>query len=444
MPFSRRTVVEAMLLFATNCICGMKATNSAHAAVTRDVYDVTHFGAKGDGHSDDTDAIRKAMARAAASKHPAHVYFPNGRYLFSSLEEQFDDVEFSGDAAVLISTLPIGTPQPAIWLHAKRLWVHDLALDYTEALDVRQPGTVESRKPNAYGLRLGGVRDPHLWNAQSVRVERVWVSNARGGGIQVSYASNVTVRGCRVRQVLGNGLGFDDCVSNVIAEDNDIALTGDDLLVIVTDKRVPDGTRNVVFRRNTVAQGYAKGIASSGVRGMIIEDNHVSDTFAGGIVVFSDSYYALGRSTNVTVRANTVQNAGKFFGKGQFRNQESSVGSSIYVAGGSSNVTIRGNRLSGSVRDGIVVTTINGLSIVKNSVIDHPGVGILVGDPSDKNTKRISNFQIVQNSLRGNRDGIIVGAATNGTITGNTIVLNPAGRGHDLLVANSSAVIVEK
>lgn len=435
MPFRRRTVVKALMLFATNPV---------HAAMTRDVYDVTRFGAKGDGHSDDTNAIRKAMAHAAASKNPVHVYFPKGRYLFSTLEEQFGDVEVSGGAAVLVSTLPIGAPQPAIWLHAKRLWVHDLALDYTEALDVLKPGTVESRKPNAYGLRLGGARDPHLWNAQSVRVERVQVSNARGGGIQVSYASNVTVQSCRVRQVLGNGLGFDDCVANVIAEDNDIALTGDDLLVIVTDKRVPEGTRNVIFRRNTVAQGFAKGIASSGVRGMIIEDNQVSDTFAGGIVVFADSYYGLGRSTHVTVRANSVKNAGHFFGKGQFRNQASSVGSSIYVAGGSSDVTLRDNTLIGSVRDGIVVTTINGLSIVGNTVTDHPGVGILVGDPRNKTAKRISNFQIMHNTLQGNRDGIIVGSATNGTIAGNRIALAAAGQGHDLLVANSSAVIVQK
>lgn len=435
MPFRRRTVVQALMLLGANPL---------QAARARVIYDVTRYGAKGDGYTDDTNAIRKAMGLAAASKQPAHVYFPTGRYLFSWLEETFDDVEVSGNAAVLVSTLPIGTPQPAIWLHAKRLWIHDLTLDYTQALDVRTPGTVESRKPNAYGLRLGGVRDPQMWVSQSVRVERIQVSNARGGGIQVSYASNVTVQNCRVRQVLGNGLGFDDCVANVIAQDNDIALTGDDLLVIVTDKRVPDGTRNVIFRRNTVAQGYAKGIASSGVRGMVIEDNHVSDTFAGGIVVFADSYYGLGQSAHVTVRANTVQNAGKFFGRGQFRKQASSVGSSIYVAGGSSDVIICNNRLSRSVRDGIVVTTITGLSIARNMVIDHPGVGILVGDPNDRDTRRICDFQIMHNTLEGNRDGIIVGAATHGIISDNRITLNPAGYGRALLVDNTSDVIVKK
>ncbi|NKJ40325.1 right-handed parallel beta-helix repeat-containing protein [Rhizobium sp. SG570] len=440
----RRTLIEALMLFATAHACGLRPVSSARAAMKREIYDVTDFGAKGDGRSDNTDAIRRTMTRAAASKNPTHVYFPKGRYVFSDLEEQFDDVEFSGDAAVLVSTLPIGTHQPAIWLHAKRLWVHDIAVDYTDAIDVRQPGMVESRKPNAYGLRLGGVRDPHLWNADFVTVERVQVSNARGGGIQVSYASNVTVRGCRVRQVLGNGLGFDDCVINVLAEGNDIALTGDDLLVIVTDFRVPNGTRNVIFRRNSVAQGYAKGIASSGVHGMIIEDNKVSDTFAGGIVVFSDSYYGLGRSIDVTVSGNTVKYAGHFFGEGQFRKRASSVGSSIYVAGGSADVAIRANTLIGSVRDGIVATTIKGLSIVKNVVLDHPGVGILVGDPSDKDMEQVSNFQIAFNTVRGNRDGIIVGSATNGTVTGNAIALDPDRKGHALLVANSRAVIVQK
>jgi len=438
----RRRLLKASLLFATGCAAW--PVSDVHAAIEREIYDVSDFGAKGDGRNDDTDAIRTAMAQAAASRTPATVHFPKGRYIFSTLEEQFDDIEFSGDGAVLVSTLPVGTPQPAIWLHARKLWIHDLSLDYTDAIDVRRPGVVESRKPNAYGLRLGGARDPHLWNAELVRVERVQVTNARGGGIQVSHASNVTVRGCRIRQVLGNGLGFDGCVANVLAEDNDIALTGDDLLVIVTDFRVPNGTRNVIFRRNTVAKGYAKGIASSGVNGMVIEENTVSDTFAGGIVVFSDSYYRLGRSIDVTVNGNTVKAAGRFFGEGQFRREASPVGNSIYVAGGSANVAIRGNTLIGSVRDGIVVTTIKGLSIVKNNVLDHPGVGILVGDPSDIDTKRVSHFQIAFNSVRDNRDGIIVGSATDGTITDNVITLAPPGRGQALVVANSSAVIVQK
>ncbi len=143
-------------------------------------------------------------------------------------------MEFSGKAATLVSTLPLGDPQPAIWLHARRLWIHDITLDFAVPLDVRLPGVVASRKPNAYGLRLGGVRDPHLWISETVLVERVHVSHARGGGIQVSYASNVTVRDCHVRQVLGNGLGFDDCVENVLAEDNDIA----------RDRRRPAGHRH--------------------------------------------------------------------------------------------------------------------------------------------------------------------------------------------------------
>ena len=439
----RRTVIKALTLLAAAGGSGLRPVHSAHAAVPRQIYDVTDFGAKGDGLSDDTDAIRRAMARAAASQGPVHVYFPQGRYVFSSLEEHFGDVEFSGKAATLVSTLPLGDPQPAIWLHARRLWIHDITLDFAVPLDVRLPGVVASRKPNAYGLRLGGVRDPHLWISETVLVERVHVSHARGGGIQVSYASNVTVRDCHVRQVLGNGLGFDDCVENVLAEDNDIALTGDDLLVIVTDFRVPGGTKNVVFRRNTVAQGYAKGIASSGVRGMVVEDNTVGETYAGGIVIFSDTYYQLGTSTHVMVRRNTVRNAGRFFGQGQFRAEASSVGNSVYVAGGSADVAVHDNTLVGSVRDGIVATTIDGLSIVKNVVLDHPGVGILVGDPGAKDMKRVSNFEIASNTVRGNRDGIIVGSATNGTVSGNTITLASERKGRSLLVVNSSMVTVQ-
>lgn len=426
MKISRRHILKASLIALARYV----TPKAAYPDSKEDFFDVTLFGAAGDGRRDDTEAISRAMAKAASSKRPAHIFFPKGTYLFTNIEEYFDDVEISGENATIISTLPIGTPTPALWLHGNRIWIHDLTIDYRIPLDIRDPGVVAGRKPNAYGLRLGGSRDPVFKVSRSVLVERISVSNARGGGIQISYSSNVTVRKCKIRQVLGNGLGFDDCLDNVVAEDNDIALAGDDLLIIVTDKRVPEGTTNVTIQRNKVTEGYAKGIASSGVNGMTIKDNIVSSTFAGGIMVFSDTFYGLGSSRNVSVSGNNITNAGKFFGEGQFRTEPCPVGDSIYIGAGSANVTVVDNVVSSSVRDGIVVTNIDGLNISNNVVVDHPGAAILVGNLQGGGKTLITKFEIKSNLLQGNRDGILIGSAENGVVESNIITLdrNNSGR----------------
>lgn len=47
--------------------------------------DVTDFGARGDGQSDDTEAIRRAV-EAAAGGHGGTVYFPPGVFLCGRVE----------------------------------------------------------------------------------------------------------------------------------------------------------------------------------------------------------------------------------------------------------------------------------------------------------------------------------------------------------------------
>ena len=45
------------------------------------VYNVKEYGAKADGRTDDTEAIKKAFA--AVKRHYQMIYFPNGTYLLS-------------------------------------------------------------------------------------------------------------------------------------------------------------------------------------------------------------------------------------------------------------------------------------------------------------------------------------------------------------------------
>lgn len=65
---------------------------------------VRDFGARGDGVTDDGDAVRRAIAAAAAGP-KRHLFFPAGRYLLSSIREPNNEhvVKLSGTRDLLIS-----------------------------------------------------------------------------------------------------------------------------------------------------------------------------------------------------------------------------------------------------------------------------------------------------------------------------------------------------
>lgn len=65
------------------------------------------YGAKGDGVTDDTDAINKAVSDGvrcgpdcgSSTIYPAVVYFPPGTYLVSSPIVQYFNTEFLGNVS---------------------------------------------------------------------------------------------------------------------------------------------------------------------------------------------------------------------------------------------------------------------------------------------------------------------------------------------------------
>lgn len=427
----RRKVLGAFLLIPSLTASGIASARDVRGSDRhpsfpddrrrmRQLINVTTRGGRGDNHTDNTACILKCLEELKAAG-GGTLFFPPGNYRFSSIDFEIQSLEMFGKDATLISTLPKVTKLPALWLRAANLHVHDLTIDYADPIDVRIATEVEARGADAYGLRLGGRRKPTALFASQVRIERVNVRYARGGGIQVSYASNVVVQDCSVHQALGNGIGFDGCLRNVKAIRNIVDSTGDDLLVVVTDNSVPSGTKDVLFAYNKVSNGFAKGIASSGVDGMLIEHNEVVNTFAGGIVVMSDTFYNLGRSVNVIVRENTVREAGKNFGAKLFRIAASNVGDSIYISSGTRNVSIIGNDLADGVRDGIVVTNSSGIRVEQNRVKHHPYVGIHVGNSDRPGPPLIDKVTVIGNTVATCSTGVLIGRTSDGIVRGNVV-----------------------
>lgn len=378
------------------------------------------FGVRQGAAYDNTVALSAALA-AATAHGSAKIVFEPGTYRFSHLDAFVQDLIVEGNGATLISTLPVGTAIPAVWLRGAKLNISDLTIDFNDPLDVRTPGMVQSRHPNAYGLRLGGVRDPARFVAQQVVVRHVSVKNARGGGIQISYASNVLVANCHVEQALGNGIGFDNCTRNVRATANVVRWCGDDLLIVVTDSSVPLGTKDVLLSKNVVSNGFAKGIASSGTDGIVVSKNSVSFTFGPGIALFSDAFYKLGLTKNAVVVGNVVAKAGHFFGAGLFKEKPATTADGVYVGNGASNIRIISNTILQPFHHGIVATSVDQIDITGNKVIKAGALAILVGDPSVRIRRRIGQFTIKGNVIVGGQGGIVAGSAKVGVIAKNEV-----------------------
>src|SRR5262249_54388611 len=160
-------------------------------------------------------------------------------------------------------------------------------VDFTNSFDMRHRGR------NGYGLRIGGRRDPTPRFVSEITVENVTIRNARNGGISIYKSALARVVGCTVIHALGKGIGFDGCTDSIMASENIVHGTGDDMLVVVTDATVPGGTRSAIFSNNIVRNGEAKGIASSGVDRLLICGNIIENTYAAGVGVIEDTFYGL-------------------------------------------------------------------------------------------------------------------------------------------------------
>ena len=74
---------------------------------TQPVFNIKDFGAVGDGKTDDTAAINRAIADGGrcgpdcgtSTTVPAVVYFPSGKYLVSSPIIQYYNTQFLGDVS---------------------------------------------------------------------------------------------------------------------------------------------------------------------------------------------------------------------------------------------------------------------------------------------------------------------------------------------------------
>lgn len=342
--------------------------------LTHPLHNVTDYGAKGDGKTDDTKAIQNALDSMTEG---GTLVFPAGEYLYSSsLRVTHDGVRLSGYGGAHLHQ--VSTPDTmAITLRANETGVYGFRLSSAVnkraehanyiivAKDVSNVEIIDNQIESA-GILIDGVKG-YLLSRNSV-------SNSTADSIrQVDGATNGQVLGNIVRDsgddmismigTVGHGL-----VSNVLVEGNDLSRQQWSRGIAVA------GGENITIRNNVISHtSYGAGIMVTqeddyntyGARNVLIEGNQISHVQTTGTTLTGErtghaainiSSERNGSVRDILVRNNTVVDAAysglrtrlnacnvAFVDNYLFDIQQSAIDLDLRVGPGSCSVVCTGN-----------------------------------------------------------------------------------------------------
>lgn len=326
-PLSRRRLVTWGAAGVAGAALPLVAAGTGHADPVPEnmgggapgrVFDVTHFGARGDGVTIDTDAINRAIA--AAANGGGMVYFPAGTYASYSIHLQSNVFLYLGLNATLLAASPANgrgydpAEQPGAgnpyqdfghshW-HNSLIWGENLT-----DIVIGGPGTIDGK-----GLVSGGslesaplqgnkilalklcrnvvVRDITMVNGghfcilptgvDNFRIDNVVIDTNRDG-IDIDCCKNVRISNCTVNSPNDDGIVLKSSYAlNEVRDTENVTIdnclvSGYDLGTLVngTFKTGPYG-RTGRIKCGTESNGGFKNIAISNVifeycRGLALE-----------------------------------------------------------------------------------------------------------------------------------------------------------------------------
>jgi hypothetical protein len=427
--------------------------------------DVSAFGAKGDGVTDDTAAIQKAVDSAAAGGGGV-VTVPPGTYLVKGIKLR-TGVSLIGSGAATVLEAPPGTGS-IIWFAAgkqTRIRIAHLVLDggkakqTDEGIGVSLRGnsavtelvvervTFQNHKGRAIlivgehsDLMFSDIRIVdtdgtaiEIQSGKDIRIDRAVIlnpggkSNARAHGIYTTYRSNVhnlSITNCRIEGAGHHNIFLGDA-SEVRIENNYIHYAGridGSGSGIQANRAYAKTMRGLSIRGNTFesSQGYA--ICTSAVNEFIVTGNR----FLSGADPAMRIQGEEGEPSNWMVSNNLFLNIG-------------SMG--VVVVGQaehSHNAAISGNVFRGCRMSPVVISGGRNIAITGNTIVDN-GKDWAKGKPDPESYAGILLSAASHIVITGNRIGNTAGNATqsygvyetescaDNTIFGNDLTNNAAG-----------------
>ncbi len=327
-------------------------------ALTLNVTDAT-YGAKGDGVTDDTAAIQRAVTAAAGTNGTVHV--PEGTYLINALTSIYlkSNMTFSMATGAVLRAIPNGSGNYGI--------VRIKDASYVNVLG----GTIQGERLAHTGTTGEWGHGLIMSNAHHVVIEGVTSKECWGDGFDVMFSSDVTM-------------------CNVVADRNrrqGISITSVDGLVI----------RNSTFK-NTAGTLPESGLdiepnAGETVNNVLITGCTFTGNAGNGIQVgVPIKHTGLAWVKNVVVDGNTSSgNGGNTLSASprsgiqvsnspghQLTNNTltGNIGNGVLMRDGANGVLARGNSITSNSADGFQEYLCNDTVITSNIVTNNGGHGI--------------------------------------------------------------------
>lgn len=278
MPSSRRDALRFGAVGATSA--GLAAAGAQHAAAEpaggRDSwFDVTKFGARGDGRTIDSPAINRAVD--AAARRGGTVYFPPGTYASYSVRLKSNVNLHIGQGATLLAAAPrdgagfdppgdgAGNPYQDFghshW-RASLIWGEHL-----ENIGIGGPGRIDgaSLVRNMTPESLPGTGDKAIALKLCRNVVIRDLTIVRGGHLTIlpTGVDNLTIHNIKI-DTIRDGINV-DCCRNVRISDCTVNTHGDDAIVLKSSFALgfARATENVTIADSMVS-GYDVGTLIDG------------------------------------------------------------------------------------------------------------------------------------------------------------------------------------
>ena len=353
---------------------------------------VTDFGAKGDGVTDDIDAINNAIEYAYENSIP-FVLFPSGHY---RVRGDFDGVDWNDiDYGIkLRSNIKCILSDDAIiqTIPTKEF--------FYKVFNIHECENVEICGGTIIGDRIEGSR-----------VDLSGDNSEYGHGISISRSKNIVIRNLTTRDNYGDGIiintRWDDAdkvsenilIENVICDNN--RRQG---LSILTSKNVT--IRNCKFiNTNGTAPQCGIDIEPDGVEGVVTEN-----------ITIDNCYFNNNESYPIWLAGEeNFEKCNLYITNCVFDNTTGTTNSSIVVNKGYKNVFITNNTFKGYGYAHIVPNSFDNINILNNVFDSYANRAIWVDNRSEDGVIRLGKVNIEGNYFLNNRTAIYLTVSSNDT-----------------------------
>lgn len=393
MSKSKGLIVAAMILL---CVCAGWASGFVNAE--NGLINVKDYGAVGDGNTNDTAAIKKALYYGKNKT----VYFPEGTYLITDTLTVKENTEVYGTDAVIKAN---GAGDTMFRIYGDNITIHDLTIDgnltFLRGMTVMngtgnlkvtdvlltyfsQPDHSKMSTSTPIAIRIeGGVQDALF---DHLTIKHVYAKNmtsnvgwnhkvARGILISPALSSQPASKNITIQHSLISEIGPKDDGDGIVVQgfQNDVQVT---------------------IKHNTFEKNHKRAIKIQSP-GAVIANNHIRNSF------HQNNFYDTYKETN-----------------------EYDMWSAISVY--SDNVEITENTIGGIGRYSAAIDIAGGnhIKVINNSVASRESsqsTDLIRINKGYDGTNQFSNISIKDNSLKNGRYGINVAAEVKQlTLSGNT------------------------